>query len=203
MKQQINNGKIVPRQSFAPNFFVPVFALNSASIQRNRSAMRIASLPVPPPPMLKHKLPDYLNPLPQRMTSVDIDYLRAQGALSLPDTPVRNALLRAYLEYVHAYMPLIDHHKLLQVIEEGSGETGRISLLLFQAVIVAGTAFVDMDFLRSAGYTNRKAARKVFFQKARVSSAYLFSVLLANMCRFSVTSTTKSTAFLSCNPSYL
>jgi hypothetical protein len=128
------------------------------------------SVQLPPLPMLKHVLPDYLKPLPQRMTSVDIDYLFAKGALSLPDDRVRNALLRSYLEYVHPYMPLIEVHELLEIIDDGSGEFGRISLLLFQAIMFAGTAFVDMEFLRAAGYSNRKAARKAFFQKARVSS---------------------------------
>jgi len=32
----------------------------------------------------------------------------------------------------------------------------------------AGTAFVDVEYLRMAGYTTRKSARKAFFQKARV-----------------------------------
>jgi hypothetical protein len=123
---------------------------------------------MPPAPMLKHKLPEYLKPLPQRMTSVDIDYLFAKGALSLPDVAVRNALLRSYLEYVHPYMPLVEVHELLRIINDGTGASGRISLLLFQAIMFAGTAFVDIEYLRSAGYPNRKTARKAFFQKARV-----------------------------------
>jgi hypothetical protein len=125
--------------------------LTSASMMGDlTSAMHKPS--IPPPPLLKHKLPTYLKPLPPRMTSVDIDYLFAKGALSLPETSVRNALLKAYIEYVHPYMPLVEMHELLGMIDD-----------------VTGTAFVDMEFLRRAGYTNRKAARKAFFQKARVS----------------------------------
>ncbi|RDW89184.1 hypothetical protein BP6252_01216 [Coleophoma cylindrospora] len=129
---------------------------------------RLLSPPAPPPLVPKHKLPGYLKPLPQRMTPVDIDYLFAKGALSLPDEPTRNALLQSYLEYVHPYMPLIELHEFLQIVNDGTGQLGRISLLLFQAVMFAGTAFVDMAYLRNAGFTNRKAARKAFFQKARV-----------------------------------
>ena len=164
----MNKGEILRRQSFAPGGFDPDFLINAASIHGDRTATRIASPPIPPAPMLKHKLPDYLKPLPQRMTSVDIDYLFAKGALSLPETPIRNALLRAYLEFVYPYMPLIEIHELLQIIEDGTGQSGRMSLLLFQAIMFAGTAFVDMEYLKGAGYTNRKAARKAFFQKARV-----------------------------------
>lgn len=151
--------------------------------------------------MLKHKLPDYLKPLPQRMTSVDIDYLFAKGALSLPEIPVRNALLRSYLEYVHPYMPLIEVHELLQIIDDGTGQSGRISLLLFQAIMFAGTAFVDMDELRAAGYSSRKSARKAFFQKARVSifTALLFRRLIS---RYYTTSTTKLIVCPSFKPSF-
>lgn len=170
VNQQITSGEIARRQSFAPSSFDdPTYnLLTSASIHGDRKATQVASPQVPPAPMLKHKLPEYLKPLPQRMTSVDIDYLFAKGALSLPDIPIRNALLRSYIEYVHPYMPLIEAHELLQIINDGSGRSGRVSLLLFQAIMFAGTAFVDMEYLRIAGYSNRKAARKAFFQKARV-----------------------------------
>lgn len=124
------------------------------------------------------------------MTSVDIDYLFAKGALSLPETSVRNALLRSYLEYVHPYMPLVEVHELLQIIDDGTGQYGRISLLLFQAIMFAGTAFVDMDELRAAGYSSRKSARKAFFQKARVSVSTTFMVPKL-ISRYSMTLTTK------------
>lgn len=104
------------------------------------------------------------------MTSVDIDFLYAKGALSLPEHPVRAALFRSYIEYVHPFMPLVDIHEFLQIVNDESGNSGRVSLLLFQAILFTGTAFVDMEFLKQAGYRNRKAARKAFFQRARVGS---------------------------------
>jgi hypothetical protein len=55
----------------------------------------------------------------------------------------------------------------LQTIVENDG-IHRLSLLLFQAVMFAGTAFIDLKHLQAAGYPNRKAARKVFFQRARL-----------------------------------
>lgn len=122
------------------------------------------------------------------MTSVDIDYLFAKGALSLPETLVRNALLRSYVEYVHPYMPLVEIHELLQIINDGTGQSGRLSLLLFQAIMFAGTAFVDMEYLRSAGYSNRKAARKAFFQKARVRTSMVEDTACTDFQRYFMTS---------------
>ncbi|KAF4634526.1 hypothetical protein G7Y89_g3578 [Cudoniella acicularis] len=173
VNSQISKGEMLRRQSFIQTPFdaepdITMSLLSSASMTGDRTVTRLESPAIPPPPMLKYKLPEYLKPLPQRMTSVDIDYLFAKGALSLPDVPTRNVLLRSYLEYVHPYMPLIEAYEVLQIIADGTGASGRMSLLLFQAIMFAGTAFVDMDMLRSAGYSNRKAARKAFFQKARV-----------------------------------
>lgn len=112
-------------------------------------------------------LPDYIRGLPQRLMSEDIDYLAAKGALTIPELELRNELLKSYIHYVHAYMPLLDLEEFLHIIARNDG-IHRMSLLLFQAVMFAGTAFIDLKHLQAAGFQTRKAARKVFFQRARV-----------------------------------
>jgi hypothetical protein len=112
-------------------------------------------------------LPDYIRGLPARLNKDDIDYLAAKGALSIPDVSLRNELLKAYVHYVHTYMPLLDLEEFLQTVVQNDG-VHRISLLLFQAVMFAGMAFVDIKHLKAAGYPTRKAARKIFFQRARL-----------------------------------
>ena len=119
----------------------------------------------------QNKLPGYFKPLPLQISAVDIDCLYAKGALSLPDAPLRNALLRSYLEFVHPDMPIVEIHELLQIVSDGNGKSGRVSILLFQAMMFAGTAFVNMAYLKSAGYSNRKDARKALYQKAKVRVA--------------------------------
>ena len=118
-------------------------------------------------------LPAYIKPLPSRMAMEDVGHLFRKGALTIPDSPFRNALLSAYIEFVHPYMPLIELHEFLRIVEDGSGDSGRISLLLFQAVMFTGVAFVDMSYLTEAGYSTRKAARKAFYLKARVCSHFI------------------------------
>lgn len=107
------------------------------------------------------------------MTPEDTHYLWKKGALTIPDTSFRNALLRAYVEFVHPYMPLIELHEFLDIVDRGDGTKsdgtpGKISLVLFQAVMFTGTAFVDKSWLEGAGYGSRKSARKAFYLKARV-----------------------------------
>jgi hypothetical protein len=104
------------------------------------------------------------------MSSADIDYLFANGALSIPNIPLRDALFQSYFEFSQPYMPLLDFHELMEIVEDSTGAAGCISLLLFQAIMFVGTAFVDIQMLRNVGYSNRKMAMKAFFQKARVCS---------------------------------
>ncbi|ORY71251.1 cutinase transcription factor 1 beta [Pseudomassariella vexata] len=114
------------------------------------------------------QLPAFIRPLPGKIAAEDVNYLHVKGALTLPSLPLQNALLRAYVEFVHPYMPLIELHDFLSAINSVDGLYGQISLFLYHAVMFAGTAYIDVKYLKEAGYANRKAARKVFFQKARL-----------------------------------
>lgn len=98
----------------------------------------------------------------------DIDYLAAKGALTIPEPQLRDELLKSYINYMHPFMPILDLDQFLRTIARNDGDQ-QLSLLLFQAVMFAGTASIDLDHLRAAGYPNRKAARKAFFQRTRVS----------------------------------
>ena len=112
-------------------------------------------------------LPRFVKPLPNRIAYDDVEYLDKKGALTVPDVGLRNELLRSYVEHVHGYMPLLDLRDFLNTIERNDASC-HVSLLLFQAVMFAGTASVDMQHLHAAGFQTRKAARKTFYQRARV-----------------------------------
>ncbi|KAF2657530.1 hypothetical protein K491DRAFT_690990 [Lophiostoma macrostomum CBS 122681] len=113
-------------------------------------------------------LPPFIKPLPSKIGPDEIAYLEKKGALTLPKSTLRSEMLRAYVDFVHPYMPLLDLHDFLAVIDRPDGSLGKVSLILFQAVMFAGSAFVDMQQLRTAGYITRKEARKDFFTKTRL-----------------------------------
>lgn len=129
-------------------------------------------------PDASSQLPAFIRPLPGKISAEDVTYLHMKGALTLPSPSLQNALLRAYVEYVHPYMPLMELHDFLSAINSVDGLCGQISLFLYHAVMFAGTAYVDMKYLKEAGYTNRKAARKVYFQKTRVSLSEIMTLQL-------------------------
>ncbi|KAK4936375.1 hypothetical protein LTR10_022749 [Elasticomyces elasticus] len=64
-------------------------------------------------------------------------------------------------------MPVVDLEDILGAID-GKQEAPKISLTLFQAIMFAGTAFVDLQLLLNAGYNDRRSARGDYFQKVKL-----------------------------------
>ncbi|KAI0119443.1 transcription factor CTF1 [Daldinia grandis] len=161
--QASNNGSRYP--SIWPN---PNTCQNSSSPAGTgalRTAQFLNSLEEPD---ASSQLPAFIRPLPAKIAPEDVTYLHTKGALTLPSLSLQNALLASYVEYVHPYMPLVELHDFLGMINARDGLYGQISLFLYQSAMFAATAFVDVKYLKDAGYTSRKAARREFFYKARL-----------------------------------
>ncbi|KAL1855874.1 hypothetical protein VTK73DRAFT_8448 [Phialemonium thermophilum] len=147
-------------------FIWPAASLNQPTLLGDlRTAQFLNSLEDPD---LVFQLPAFIKPLPSRIPTEDAQYLRTKGALTLPSPELQNALLHAYVEFVHPYMPLLELHDFLDTIHSKDGFAGQVSLFLYQAVMFVSTAFVGGRYLKEAGYASRKAARKDFFHRARL-----------------------------------
>ena len=120
-----------------------------------------------PTAALPPALPAYIKPLPVRFGHDDITYLQNKGALAIPDQELRNELLRCYAEYTHPFMPLLNWHEFVRIVDRDDGVQS-VSLLLFQAVMFTGIATVEMRLLKAAGYSTRREARRAFFNKTRL-----------------------------------
>ncbi|KAJ9614614.1 hypothetical protein H2200_002751 [Cladophialophora chaetospira] len=110
--------------------------------------------------------PGWISPLRTGLDEDMLWLLRKKKALSVPPQPLRDHLLRAYVQYVHPFLPLLDLEDLMQAFEM-KGEA-RISLVLFQAIMFAGTAFVDMVHLESEGFRTHKEARRAYYERVRL-----------------------------------
>ncbi|KAJ3545115.1 hypothetical protein NM208_g2675 [Fusarium decemcellulare] len=113
-------------------------------------------------------LPGYVKPLTTRIAVDDLAFLQSKGALTLPSQECRDELLWCFFEYVYPLMPILDIDEFLRIIENPDGKSGRISLLLLQAVLFAGSAFVKIDHLKDSGFLTRRQARKAMFQRVRL-----------------------------------
>lgn len=112
-------------------------------------------------------LPAYIQAIPPRILSEDLEFLQRKGAFLIPETSFRNELLRCYVQYVYPFLPVIDLQDFLSTIEKNE-PTSTVSLLLFQAVMFASTAYIDMRYLLAQGYMTRKEARKSFFERVKL-----------------------------------
>ena len=128
-------------------------------------------------------LPRAFAPFPRNLDAVSLSYLDHRDALTLPSEAFQIAILKAYIEFVHPMMPILDLEEFLYVVKYGpssfqdgpgdglqSTEREWISLLLFQAVMCAGIAFIRTKILSEEGYLTRKQAQTAFFSRARVRS---------------------------------
>lgn len=113
-------------------------------------------------------LPAYIKAFPDSVLPDEVYYLWKKGALSIPEPTLRDELLRCYIEFVYPYMPATELYDILRIIDQGDGTYGKISLLLFQGIMFAGSAFANITLLQSAGYRTRMIARKAFYDKLKV-----------------------------------
>jgi hypothetical protein len=97
----------------------------------------------------------------------EIELLHRKGALVVPNNKLRNELLRNYVQFAHPLLPFLDLNDLLEAINRNNG-SARISLTVFHAMMFAAASFGDIAILRAKGYGTRKAARKSYFEKAKV-----------------------------------
>lgn len=112
-------------------------------------------------------LPSYIRPPSREFSADDLEFLHRRGAFSIPDDELRDQLLRSFILYVYPYLPVVDLQDFLSALDGNGGSS--ISLLLFQAVMFAGTAFVDQQFLNQAGFADRRTARVYFYNKIKVN----------------------------------
>ncbi|EPS27713.1 hypothetical protein PDE_02657 [Penicillium oxalicum 114-2] len=120
---------------------------------------------------LEHRpdpLPGFLNPLPPTMSQEMIDYLEKNQVFCLPSARLQQALLHTFIECVLPSMPILEWQDFLAIIHDGRGGPGRVSLLLYWAVMFSATNYVDLHYLLEVGYLSRKEAHEDFFQKAKL-----------------------------------
>jgi hypothetical protein len=124
---------------------------------------------IEPSDVFRRPLPSFFKPFHTRIEQHDLEYLQRMDALSVPQQPLQNELLRRYVEFVHDQFPLIDLKEFSEVVKSGDQQDKQISLIVFQAVMSAGSAWVDMKILKKAGFKSREEAQRILFKRVRVS----------------------------------
>jgi hypothetical protein len=114
-------------------------------------------------------LPSYFHPVPDNIGEKDIEYLREKGVFSTPDIQLRDRLLEAYSVFVHGDIPILSLPEFLSAIHSASEQSEKLSLLVFNAVMFVASTSIKMKHLEAAGFSTRKEARRIFWERTRVS----------------------------------
>lgn len=76
-------------------------------------------------------LDNLYNCLPQ-----DVDFLEAEGCLHLPTRAIMDQIVRQYFLHVHPLLPVLNEGDFWEMYyNKGLGETPKMSLLVFQAIM--------------------------------------------------------------------
>lgn len=117
--------------------------------------------------MADGNLPPYIHHLDGSIDPVNIQYLQMKGAFILPESELRDQLLRSYITTVHPLFPVLDLKPFLDALDERNSKSG-VSLLLFNAVLSSGIPFVKLQSLESQGYKDHYSARRAFYSRIKV-----------------------------------
>jgi hypothetical protein len=112
-------------------------------------------------------LPEYVKPLARHLSDDAIRYLRRINALSIPRESIRNALFNAFFKYLHPCLPVLDATTFRDALD-GRGEK-KISLLLLQVLIFAGSTVGSRATLASTVLGNEQETCRELFNGAKVS----------------------------------
>lgn len=113
------------------------------------------------------ELPGFLKPPPASMAQEDLEYLAKKGALTIPDSDLRDACLQSYFQYVQPCFPIFNMKVIQASLNQSGPNPDKMSLLVFQSIIFVGSIWVDIRLIRRLGYLTRHSARKAMHSKVR------------------------------------
>lgn len=121
-------------------------------------------------PRLHHLGPPFPGPQgnvpfqsqPANMLPEDLEYLRAKGVFSLPETAHLNALMSVFLDHVYPLYPIVNRQEFIQQYKND-----HLSLILIHAIGFIAVTFASQSLLSLLGFHSRQEARSFFYKKAK------------------------------------
>ncbi|KAF4456153.1 hypothetical protein F53441_1637 [Fusarium austroafricanum] len=105
----------------------------------------------------------------QVLPDQDAEFLELNRCFHLPVRSIQEEFINQYFLYLHPYYPLVNEKEFWDMyLGRETGEEKKMSLLVFQAMLFAASAFVSPVVLKNAGYSNVKVARNIFYRRAKL-----------------------------------
>ncbi|KAF5233995.1 hypothetical protein FANTH_12349 [Fusarium anthophilum] len=97
-----------------------------------------------------------------------ITFLQSQGVLSLPPIPMQLELVKSFIEFIYPRMPLLDLEDFLGCVGYLDGSGGQLSLVLYGAILFAGSTHIDQEVVCAYGYSDRRLLRRELYKRAQL-----------------------------------
>ncbi|KAL3474383.1 fungal-specific transcription factor domain-containing protein [Aspergillus californicus] len=98
---------------------------------------------------------------------MSLGFVKSQGALKVPIQEVLDVFTKHYFLYVHPCLPVVDEAAFWQKYRCIDGSAGKISTLLFQAMLFAASSFVPLEAAKECGYDSLLSARDDLYRRAK------------------------------------
>jgi hypothetical protein len=90
-------------------------------------------------------------------------YLQEEGAFTFPCQTETVSIFEAYVEWFHPCFPVLDKAETAHLLA-----TGKLSPLLYQAIMFVGSTYCDESSVLRSGYRGRCDARAQLYDRARL-----------------------------------
>ncbi|KIW42284.1 uncharacterized protein PV06_05847 [Exophiala oligosperma] len=100
---------------------------------------------------------------PSHLTAADLNYLHSKGALTAPTTECLDALIQVFIEKFYPLCSIVDRSEFVRQHHSRS-----LPWILLQSACLIGATYSDASILKKAGFKSRQAARRFFYDKAKV-----------------------------------
>ncbi|KAL4793247.1 fungal-specific transcription factor domain-containing protein [Aspergillus venezuelensis] len=97
----------------------------------------------------------------------NLTFVKSQMALRVPIQEVLDAFTKHYFLYVHPCLPVIDETAFWEKYRNVDASAGKISTLLFQAMLFAASSFVPIEAAKECGYDSLITAREDLYRRAK------------------------------------
>ncbi|CAK7205209.1 hypothetical protein SEUCBS139899_007975 [Sporothrix eucalyptigena] len=101
----------------------------------------------------------------------DVNYLELQGCLRVPTRSILDEFVQQYFLHVHPLLPLFNEGDFWELYcQQGPGgaSSGKMSLLVFQALLFATCNFVSRNSIRALGFPTIRLARAALYRRAKL-----------------------------------
>ncbi|KAJ5498768.1 hypothetical protein N7453_007819 [Penicillium expansum] len=107
----------------------------------------------------------------QQLLSLPVEnvaFLTSKGCLSLPTFNAIDEFVQEYFRHIHPSVPVLDEAKFWRIYRDNRSTGPKISLFVFQSLLLASCPFVSLKTLRQCGFEDMKDAQKQLYNRANL-----------------------------------